>query len=213
MAPRKEPYPDDETPHGKRHKSRGQPEALNKFNKGKKPRRTVFSKEQVVRALEKCKGNLRQTAVSLGITWQTLKNYIDRWKLDQTLFDIKEQTIDYVEGKLMSAISKENVRAIQFYLVTQATHRGYMPTSRRLVGQDPNSPPLNPAKAINFERVLERLPIEMVRALRDAIREAQTEAEKAQAPKEVQALPQPGAVQEGGGDAPGGEGEEEAEVS
>jgi len=211
MAPRKEPYPDDETPHGKRHKSRGQPEALNKFNKGKKPRRTVFSKEQVVRALEKCKGNLRQTAASLGITWQTLKNYIDRWKLDQTLFDIKEQTIDYVEGKLMSAISKENVRAIQFYLVTQATHRGYMPTSRRLVGQDPNSPPLNPAKAINFERVLERLPIEMVRALRDAIREAQTEALQ-QEPKEVRELPHVPEAQ-GEGEEPRSEGEEEAEVS
>ncbi len=83
--------------------------------------------EKIISALQKADGILIDAARLLGVTRQTLYNYMKGNDVIAEAYDqINESTIDKVEGKLLKAAYQGNVTAQIFYLKTKGKVRGYV---------------------------------------------------------------------------------------
>ena len=86
-----------------------------------------FKAAQVIEAIELAKGNLAQAARLLKCNRNTVYGYINRYSTVKEAYErVNEETIDYVEDKLMNQIDRGNITAIIFFLKTKAKHRGYV---------------------------------------------------------------------------------------
>lgn len=85
-----------------------------------------YSADEVITAIEKASGIIKNAAKLLGCSRQTVYNYINNYAtVKQAYDDANENMVDYVESKLIEQISVGNTTAIIFYLKTKGKHRGY----------------------------------------------------------------------------------------
>lgn len=81
----------------------------------------------MIAAIENAEGNLTQAARLLGCNRNTIYKYINDFSTVKEAYErVNEQTIDFVENKLMEQVKRGNITAIIFYLKTKAKHRGYV---------------------------------------------------------------------------------------
>ncbi len=93
-------------------------------------RPTKYTQPQVGKALVAAGGLVSIAAGSLGCSRKTVYEYIKRYSsLNDVLTDAREDAIDHVESKLMTAIDEGNVQAMIFFLKTQGKKRGYVERS------------------------------------------------------------------------------------
>jgi len=86
-----------------------------------------FKTAQIIEAIEMAGGNLTQASRLLKCNRNTIYKYINDFPtVKETYERVNEETIDFVEDKLMDQIKKGNITAIIFYLKTKAKHRGYV---------------------------------------------------------------------------------------
>lgn len=98
-----------------------------------------YTFKEVKKALEEAKGFLTVAAASLGCTYITVLNYIDRFpELVEVRKEAREKMKDYAETTLLSKIQKGDVACLLFFLKCQAKDRGYI-ERQELVGV-PGSP-------------------------------------------------------------------------
>lgn len=172
--------------------------------------RTKCSKEQVVEALEKSKGLMYIACKQLNIAFQTLGSYVDKWNLRPLIDELRGRRVDDAELKLDRAVRQGEDWAVKYTLSTLGQDRGFIPLTKKLIGQDPNNP-LPQGQRVDMEKVLSRLPVEMVRALLDAMKAVQEEQKALPRPVTVQALPAPEMTAAQGVPVGEDEGGEEAE--
>lgn len=172
--------------------------------------RTKCSKEQVVEALEKSKGLMYIACKQLNIAFQTLGSYVDKWNLRPLIDELRGRRVDDAELKLDRAVRQGEDWAVKYTLSTLGQDRGFIPLTKKLIGQDPNNP-LPQGQRVDMEKVLSRLPVEMVRALLDAMKAVQEEQKALPQPTVVQALPAPEMTAAQGVPTAENEGGEEAE--
>lgn len=97
-----------------------------------KKRDTEANKEMMIKSLEEKNGLISKACQKVGIA--RLTHY--RWceqdeQYANAVAEIIESKIDYVEGKLLENIDKNDQRAIEYYLNSKAAHRGYGSHLRR----------------------------------------------------------------------------------
>lgn len=182
---------------------------LAEMNRQRKDKgRTARTKEEVIQALEKHNGLIFRSARHLKINATTMRKYVDRWGLQVLIDELRGRHVDNAEYSLAVAVKRGDEWAVKYTLSTLGQERGYVPVTKRLVGQDPDSPPLHPRGVGigELEKILDRLPLEVVRAIRDTM--VMVREEQLQGPKPVEALPGPVVPAE-----LRGEGEDGVEVS
>lgn len=88
--------------------------------------RQLISDEQIMEALEQTKGSIYLAAKIIPCSSSTIFHRLkEKPELRQQLSEIKENLIEHVEDKLQQLIERDNFKAIEFFLSTQAKHHGY----------------------------------------------------------------------------------------
>ena len=83
--------------------------------------------EEIEKALSVSRGLKGPAVQSLGVTWQAVHNRVKKSeRLQEHLRRIREDSLDYVEGKLFENIDEGNTSSIIFYLKCQGKSRGYV---------------------------------------------------------------------------------------
>ena len=83
--------------------------------------------EEIEKALTVSRGLKGPAAKSLGVTWQAVHNRVKKSeRLQKHLKQIREDSLDFVEGKLFENIREGNTSSIIFYLKCQGKSRGYV---------------------------------------------------------------------------------------
>ena len=92
-------------------------------NKGPRPK---FTPDQVAEQIRLARGSVTGVAKRLGVTRQTVYNYIGRYpQLQVDLEDAREDMLDLVEAKLFERAVRGEPRAMIFVLRTLGRSRGY----------------------------------------------------------------------------------------
>ena len=103
-------------------------------NMAKKDKEELYSKftnrqKKFLEALKDVGGNITAACMKTGIK---SRNTVYKWMKDSDFASevesINEESLDYVESKLMTAIQQDNITAIIFYLKTKGKKRGYVET-------------------------------------------------------------------------------------
>lgn len=85
-----------------------------------------FTLEQIKKSLEKANGFISVAAKNLNCDKTTVYDYIKKYpELNDTLQEIRNNTLDYAESKLLQHIDNNNFNALKFFLETQGKQRGY----------------------------------------------------------------------------------------
>ena len=83
--------------------------------------------EEIEKALSVSRGLKGPAAKSLGVTWQAVHNRVKKSeRLQKHLQQLREDSLDYVEGKLFQNIDEGNTSSIIFFLKCQGKARGYV---------------------------------------------------------------------------------------
>lgn len=99
-------------------------------------KKNKFTAEQIEIALKETGGFTTIAAKRLGCTYQTVCNYINRYKtLKKIKEELEENYIDLAENKLIKAVNEGNLTAIIFYLKCKGKNRGYI-ERHELTGKD-----------------------------------------------------------------------------
>lgn len=89
-------------------------------------RKKQLKKNEVMAAIEGCRGFVSTVAAKLHVDWHTAKKAIERWpETQQAIKDEEETTLDFVEGKAITKINEGDGAMIRFYLSTKGKKRGY----------------------------------------------------------------------------------------
>lgn len=103
-----------------------------------------YTKEQVLEAIDGSVGITLTVAQRLECTWETAKNWINRWEETRVAFASEtEKILDVAEGKVFKAIKDGDIATAKWVLARKGRHRGYDETAMLKVD---DSNPLN----INF---------------------------------------------------------------
>jgi len=82
---------------------------------------------EVAAAIRKNNGMLAAAARELGVSRQTVYNYIEKYvTVREARDEARDSLLDMTEGKLFAAIQGGNVTAIMFALKTIGKERGYV---------------------------------------------------------------------------------------
>jgi len=83
--------------------------------------------EQVIEAIRKSHGLLATAARDLGVTRQTVYNYVKRYRrVAHAVDEARDSILDMAEGQLFSAVQKGSIPAMMFLLKTVGRTRGYV---------------------------------------------------------------------------------------
>ena len=93
---------------------------INSSTRGK-----CFTKEEVIKAINKSGGIISTVAKKLKCDWHTADTYIKKHELQNYIDIEKEDLLDYAESKLLQNIDANDNTAIIFFLKTQGRKRGY----------------------------------------------------------------------------------------
>lgn len=86
-----------------------------------------YTVDQIIGALRAAGGIKLGAAMKLGCSPTTINAYITRHpEIVDAIIEIKNNTLDLAETKLIEQIGKGNMTAIIFYLKTQGKERGYI---------------------------------------------------------------------------------------
>jgi hypothetical protein len=86
-----------------------------------------YTPEQIIGALEECKGMISPAARALGCDRNTIKRYLKEYdEVAQAIADAREATTDMAEHALYDAIRDREAWAVCFYLKCMAKDRGYV---------------------------------------------------------------------------------------
>lgn len=89
-------------------------------------KRAEITKQNALKLLTKCFGNISLTCDKLGVSRQTFYKWRAQDKeFDRAVEEINERTLDMVESKLIEGINEGNARLIMFYLNCKGKKRGY----------------------------------------------------------------------------------------
>ena len=104
--------------------------------------RTGTKKAAVLVALKKHLGVVKLACDTANVS----RSQFYKWKDEDAAFAeaveaVSEETLDFAESKLLSAISKENITAIIFFLKTKGKKRGYI-EGQEVVNYTPNQAPV-----------------------------------------------------------------------
>lgn len=103
-----------------------------------------YTKDQVLEAIDGSVGITLTVAQRLECTWETAKNWINRWEETRVAFASEtEKILDVAEGKVFKAIKDGDIATAKWVLARKGRHRGYDETTMLKVD---DSNPLN----INF---------------------------------------------------------------
>ena len=86
------------------------------------------SNEEIIAAIHKTKGMITLTAQELGISYNTLRSYIDKSEaLQRAMKETHDSMLDAAELKLYSkAVVEGDTTALIFLLKTKGKQRGYV---------------------------------------------------------------------------------------
>ena len=88
---------------------------------------------KIIKTLPMVHGNISATAHLCGVSRITVWNYAQKFEdIQDAIAEAKEIRTDFVEGKMMDAISDGDTSMMRFYLLTQAKDRGYIKTRHNL---------------------------------------------------------------------------------
>lgn len=86
-----------------------------------------FTTKEFIEALKGTGGIKAQIAKKLGCNWDTINNYIKKYKAIKVAYDNEVQIIgDLAETKLIESIRSGDNDMIKFYLRTRCKDRGYV---------------------------------------------------------------------------------------
>lgn len=89
--------------------------------------RTVIGKKEMLESLKASGGNVSEACDSLGISRTTHYTWLKEDEdYRQSVEDISEGTIDFVEGQLQKRIKDGDTTAMIFFLKTRGKKRGYV---------------------------------------------------------------------------------------
>lgn len=109
-----------------------------------------YKKEQIATALRFTYGRKSEAAAGLGVTPETMSNYMKRFpELHKVVDEAREAGIDYAESKLFEMIKEKVPAAVIFYLKTQAKTRGYV-EDHHFEHTGANGAPLVPKQTVNI---------------------------------------------------------------
>ena len=92
-----------------------------------KEENTKRSKELFLMVLKKTMGVIAPASSKAGVSRRTVYKWMENDpEFAQEVKDIKEESIDFAESKLLENISDKREASIFFYLKTQGKHRGYI---------------------------------------------------------------------------------------
>lgn len=87
-------------------------------------------KKQLIECLKKSKGIVADACKGTGISRGTFYNWCkEDAEFNEEVNQINEETLDFVESKLLENIKKGEVTSIIFYLKTKGRNRGYQEKS------------------------------------------------------------------------------------
>lgn len=84
--------------------------------------------------LEDQRGNVSAACEAAGVSRQTYYRWLEDEHFAEACSIVREGLIDWVEGKLFELVEDGSSRDTQFYLRTQAKHRGYGEGARLEIG-------------------------------------------------------------------------------
>lgn len=84
------------------------------------------TKEEFLRVLERCMGNVKETCKKQKIGRRTFYNWMEVEEFKQRVEEIQEGLKDDAESALRKAIREGNVTATIFFLKTRCQDRGYI---------------------------------------------------------------------------------------
>ena len=85
-------------------------------------------KEAFIEAYKRLSGNISASCKAVDVPRRTYYNWMKDEEFRQDIESAYEQTIDWVESKLLKQIDSNNITAIIFYLKTKGKSRGYVET-------------------------------------------------------------------------------------
>jgi hypothetical protein len=86
-----------------------------------------YTPEQIIGALEECKGMIAPAARRLGCDRNTIKRYLREYgEIAQAIADQREAVTDEAELALYDSIKAREAWAVCFYLKCQGKTRGYV---------------------------------------------------------------------------------------
>lgn len=86
-----------------------------------------YTPEQIIGALEECKGMIAPAARRLGCDRNTIKRYLKEYgEIAQAIADQREAVTDEAELALYDSIKAREAWAVCFYLKCQGKTRGYV---------------------------------------------------------------------------------------
>lgn len=96
-----------------------------------------YNPENIIKLIEKHKGNLSAVARAMRCARKTVHNYVNEHpEVADALKDAREEMTDIAESKLLLAIKRGDAWAVCFYLKTQGKSRGYIEKSQVDVRMD-----------------------------------------------------------------------------
>lgn len=94
---------------------------------------TKLSPESIIAAVREADGSVVTAAKRLGVRRQSIYKHAQRHpEVLEAIQEIREDTIDRVEGVLIERALAGEPWAVCFYLKTQAKHRGYTERQERI---------------------------------------------------------------------------------
>jgi len=84
-----------------------------------------FTKEQMIKAIDKSGGIISHIAAKLKCDWVTADTYIKKHNLQSHIDQEKESLLDLAETALIKNIKNQDNTAIIYFLKTQGRKRGY----------------------------------------------------------------------------------------
>ncbi len=93
-----------------------------------------YTLDEITNALKKANGFVSVAAKNLNCDSRTVYNYLNKYpELKELLSEIRSNTLDYAESKLLQHIDKDNFNALKFFLETQGKNRGYSVRTENLI--------------------------------------------------------------------------------
>jgi hypothetical protein len=106
-------------------------------------RRGRRSEDEVISALKATDGMLTYSAMILGVSYNTLRKYVQgNAKVQEVLYEIEEHALDIAETNLQQIAEGGDLKAIIFFLKNKGKRRGF---------GDPGRQPMVPTQPITFK--------------------------------------------------------------
>lgn len=85
-----------------------------------------YTKEQVLEAINGSVGIILTVSKRLDCTWETAKNWVNRWEETRVAFASEtEKILDVAEGQVFKAVQNGDITTAKWILSRKGKHRGW----------------------------------------------------------------------------------------